>query len=114
MAQPGSLRDSSVSFVKRSATSFSCPTLAIHVTTSTTIARSVVLSCQPNGRQLSECTSNLRAGAPPAPFVKRPTLTNSPKVRTNVRRCALHHLRRGLHGCGELVHKDRVITIGPG
>src|SRR5271165_917974 len=40
MAQPGSLRDCSVSFSNSAETSASCPTLAIQVTANTTIVRS--------------------------------------------------------------------------
>src|SRR5882672_2512688 len=42
MTQPGSLRDSAVSFSKSAATSDSRPAFAIHVTASTTIRRSVL------------------------------------------------------------------------
>src|SRR5271169_4672873 len=42
MRQPGSLRDSSVSFAKIGGTSASCPAFAIHVTAKTTIVRSLL------------------------------------------------------------------------
>src|SRR5689334_2215518 len=49
MAQPGSLRECSVSFSNRAATSASCPTFAIQVTANTTIVRSL-----PAGRSAGE------------------------------------------------------------
>src|SRR6266849_6248481 len=56
--QPGSLRDSSVSFENTPTTSASRPTFAIHVTASTTIARSVLdfsLPCSQSGQLLKFC-----------------------------------------------------------
>src|SRR5271170_7480577 len=46
MMQPGSLRDSAVSFSKIAATSDSRPIFAIQITANTTIPRSDLLSCR--------------------------------------------------------------------
>src|SRR5277367_6392841 len=96
MTQPGSLRDSAVSFSKIAATSDSRPIFAIHVTANTTIHRSV-LSLR---NRASERASNFRR---PAALLKQDADTSVAFSRASQ--------SQRIYKFG---NQNRLVAIGPG